>query len=62
MGETEAWNRTRAAITCVTMPLSFLILMGWIDGEDLTLLYAGLIWMPIGAIIGLAVMFRTKVT
>ena len=78
MGEADAWDRNRAAITLVTMPLAFFILMGMLDfkevceknddNEDipgtcvlpLTLLWVGLGWMPVGALLGLAVRFRTK--
>ena len=67
MGEVEAWDRNRAAITPITMPLMFFILMGFIDFRSeeegaLMLLWIGLGWMPFGAMLGLYIKFRTKAT
>jgi hypothetical protein len=60
MGELDAWDRTRASITLVTMPLAFFVLMGWIGGDNLTLLWVSLGWMPVGAILGVLIRFRVK--
>ena len=62
MGEADAWDRNRAAVTPATMPLALFVLMGWISGDDLSLLWVGLIWIPLGTVLGLGIRFQTKVT
>ena len=34
MGEVSAWNRNRAAIVPIFMPLAFFVLMGFVDREN----------------------------
>ena len=74
--EEENWDRTRAAILPMTMPLTFVTLMGFIappecaedatieecdpDAWDLTVLWVGLYCMIPGALCGLLIRFRTK--
>ena len=60
MGDLDEWDRTRAAVTLVTMPIAFFTLMGWIDGDNLLLLWVSLGWMPVGILLALAVRFRVK--
>lgn len=60
MGEAEAWDRNRACITLITMPLAFFTLMGMIDGDSITLLWVGLAWIPFGIFLAVIVRFRVK--
>jgi len=72
MGELAAWDRNRAAIVPMFMPLAFFVLMGFLDREkvkdsdtfewDLTMLWVGLICIAPGALLGIYIRFRMKVT
>ena len=61
----EDWNRNRAAISCITMPIALFWLNGDLfqgDTEDNLFLQIGLYWMIPGTILALGVRMCTKVT
>jgi sodium/potassium/calcium exchanger 6 len=68
IGEEDQWDRQRAAIIPMTLVIAFLFLSGkinyFIDDEDKinSSLVVGLICMIPGAIIGVIIKLRTKVT
>ena len=67
MGEEAGWDRNRGSILPITMPLAFLWLYGLLGvfGEpqdDYTLLFVGLGLMVPGAVIGMLIRMKTKVS
>lgn len=65
MGDIAEWDRTRAAIVPIFMPLAFFVLMGFIGKDDkgvwtADLLPVGLWLMIPGAIAGIYIRFRMK--
>lgn len=63
MGEDDAWDRTRAAVVLVFYTPTFFFLNGlYIDDPNDLYLYIGLLSLIPGAILGIIVRFKTKVS
>jgi len=62
MADAAGWDRRRAAIIPSTLIISFFYLFGSLNDEESfwPLMYTGLIAMVPGAMIGVAILFKTK--
>ena len=61
MADHECWDKKRAAVIPMTVPITSLWLYGLMqDDDDHTILYAGLLAIIPGGIIGFLILMKTK--